>query len=566
MKESSSLRRSALALALLSLSGSALAATCASAHPDEKTHKLYLLFPSAPLSYPSFGFSAASATDPAARFSAADLPGFSGSTEALRAAITDAVAQDYCGLNVQVLDTASLPPAIHAHRNIVAVTTASDVSEGLFGYSQTTDVGDREAVDYSYVWAKTYQDWAGGALSGANSTLQRWANAIAGTAAHESGHNYGLAHSAAIDKDDARQHLMAAGSGIDADTRAGGDRYFGDREYSWLAANLGLSMQTMWNWELVNPNATAAHSIELRVLHPSRTAPSLDGAYAGCGSPWLAPVVTGPVGPAESAQGGTYYPYLITWSAPNPAWGTGECAGAAGAPGQAAGGARFYVGASFMASQFDLSTSESLLLQSVVLRDGAGKAMGLNPRVHAFDAGSFDEAGNWNIGVSNPGPVPLRVQNLRIRELARPLAQEQLTARGRLLDLHGRDVLVWPGGDREFGGTITPPAEAWTVPAGKVGEERHDYDVVDASDCDDSFLRIVDTKRCGSGAVVGLFPSTAVYFTADSTDTQATYWDPGKRQYLRGALTTRTYYQLSGHRLDRNRNGIDDYIEARQGK
>ena len=67
------LRRSLIALALLSVGASAHAATCVAYNPGNKANKLYLLYPTAPLTYPSFGFSAGSVTNPAAPFSAADL-------------------------------------------------------------------------------------------------------------------------------------------------------------------------------------------------------------------------------------------------------------------------------------------------------------------------------------------------------------------------------------------------------------------------------------------------------------------------------------------------------------
>lgn len=566
MKDYPSLRRGALALALLSLSGTALAA-CPSQSPGNKAHKLYLLFPTGPVAFPSFGFSPASATNPAAPFSAADLPGFTGTTAALRAAITQTVEQDYCDLNVQVIDTTTLPPATFARRNTVAVTTGSDLAEGLFGLAQSTDTGDASAVDYAYVWAKTYQDWAGGpsgALNGANSTLQRWADSIGGTVSHEAGHNYGLAHTTEVrpGEDSYRAHLMPSGAELDANDRAG-ERHLSDTEFSILAANLGLSMQTLWGWDLINPNAGPAHSLELRVLHPSATAPVIDSAYAGCDSPWLAPSVSGPVGPAQVVRGGTYYPYLVQWSRPNPAWASGACAASSGAPGQVAGGGRFHIGAAFMATGFDPARVEPLLTHEVVLRDASGKAMTLNPRVHGLDAGSFDAAGNFNLTAFNPGRTPLRLDNVRVRELPRVMALEQMVGTGRMADFSGRDFAIWPGSERPIGGGVVQPSEPWTLPVGKVNKDRNVHQVINPDDCKgDRLFGSTDTQQCRPGVVVDLFPATAVYLTATSIDPAATYWDATHRTYVQGALSTRVYYQLSGRRLDLDGNGIDDYIDA----
>ncbi len=140
------LRRTGLALALLSLAGGAQAATCLAYNPANKANKLYLLYPNAPLTYPSFGFSAGSVTNPAAAFNAADLPSYTGTTTALRDAITHVVELDYCEFNVQVIPTATLPPATFPRRNTVAVTTKSDITDGLFGLAQNVDTGDGTAV------------------------------------------------------------------------------------------------------------------------------------------------------------------------------------------------------------------------------------------------------------------------------------------------------------------------------------------------------------------------------------------------------------------------------------
>lgn len=577
MKECVPLRRTALALALLSLSGSALAATCPAYNPSNKANKLYLVFPTAPIAYPSFGFSAGSVTNPAAAFSAADLPSYTGTTAALRGAVKHVVELDYCEFNVQVLDTTTLPPATFPRRNIVAVTTKSDIADGLFGLAQAVNTNDTTAVDYSYVWGKTYQDWTGGpggALNGANSTLDRWANAIGGTAAHEAGHNYGLAHNTIVGpgEDTYKHHVMPAGGSLTAEDRAGYRRHFSDNEFSILAANLGLSLQTMWNWDLVNPNANPAHSLELRVLYPLATAPTIDWFYGGCNSPWITPTVTGPVGPSETFQGGTYYPYIVKWSTPNPNWATGSCVGLPGPPGQAPGGVLFHIGASFAGVNFNLSTLNPIVIKDITLRDSASNPLALNPRLHAFDAGTLDTInGNLNLGVFNvagPAAVPLQLQNLEVRELPRVLALDQMVANGRIADFTGEPFEPWPNTTRTLVRESTlSPGKGISVPIAKLTQARHVYEVITADDCkraqSDSFLNGPDTADCRPGTSIDLFPSTTVYFTANTVEPNATYWDPAKRAYVRGPLTSRTYYQLSGRRLDQNKNGVDDYVDAR---
>ena len=84
-------------------------------------------------------------------------------------------------------------------RATIGIGADSNVSASgtLFGVAQEVDIGDGVAVDYARVFGGSYQSLAGGAggaLNGANSTLQRWAFSIGGTAAHEAGHTYGLQH------------------------------------------------------------------------------------------------------------------------------------------------------------------------------------------------------------------------------------------------------------------------------------------------------------------------------------------------------------------------------------
>jgi hypothetical protein len=209
-------------------------------------------------------------TSPAHAFNIADLPNFTAisppvSAADLQSAIYDVVADDYCEFNVEIIKTTSAPPATFPRRNTVAVTTDNATSDGLFGLAQAVDTGDATLVDFAYVWGATYQGLfggAGGALNGANSTLERWAKSIGGTAAHEGGHNYGLSHNdglpLAAGEDPLVHHIMASGSHYSGEDRAGYRRHFSDHEYSILASNVGLSVQTVWNWDFQNPNAETA--------------------------------------------------------------------------------------------------------------------------------------------------------------------------------------------------------------------------------------------------------------------------------------------------------------------
>ncbi len=567
------LRRTSLALAVALLAPSlpALAANCLAYNPANKANKLYLLYPTAPLAYPSFGISAGSVTNPAAAFNAADLPSYTGTTTALRDAVTHVVELDYCEFNVQVIPTATLPPATFPRRNTVAVTTKSDIADGLFGLAQAVDTGDLTAVDFSYVWGKTYQDWTGGpggALNGANSTLDRWANSIGGTAAHEAGHNYGLAHNTtlAAGEDTFKHHVMPAGTNLNAEDRAGYRRHFSDGEFSTLAANLGLSLQTMWNWDMVNPNAAPAYSLDMTVLYPSATPPVIAWAFAGCTSPWINPTVLGPTGPSQIFQGASYYPYTVRWSTPNP----GSCLGT---PGQAPGGVLFHIGATFTTVNFNLNTPNPIVIKDVILRNSTNVAMALNPRLHAFDAGTLDTiGGQLNLGVFNLAPAPLQLGNLQVRQLPRVIALDQMVANGRIADFNGMPFQPWPDTTRTLVDrpTTLEPGKAISLPIARLDQKRHVYEVITAEDCKkalgDSFISGPDTADCRPGTNIDLFPSTTLYFTGDSIDPNATYWNPEIRKYVRGALSSRTYYQVTGRRLDTDKNGVDDYVDIQRAK
>ena len=82
---------------------------------------------------------------------------------------------------------------------------------------------------------------------------------------------------------------MPAGSDVNSEQRAGYRRHFSDTEFSTLASNVGLSIQTMHNWDLVNPNSTTAHRFRLTFLS---TQPSMlmSWDYGGTLSPWIDPV------------------------------------------------------------------------------------------------------------------------------------------------------------------------------------------------------------------------------------------------------------------------------------
>ena len=534
---------------------------------DAKPNKLYLYFPAADdATYPEFGVSGL-VTSPAHRFDVGDLTSYTGTAADLRNAVFQVVVDDYCEFNVQVRQTTTAPPATFARRNTVAIGTDSAGACGgeTWGLAQAVDTGDPTAVDFARVWAGSYQNCAGGAggaLNGASSTVERWARSIGGTAAHEGGHNYGLSHNdglpLAAGEDPLVHHIMASGSHFSYADRAGYRRHFSDHEYAVLASNVGLSIQTMWNWDLVNPNAQTGYRLRMEFLS---TQPSLilSWSYSGTSSPWVNPTVTGPSG-TTTFKGTTYNRYQIEWS-------TGQ-AWAHGASGQVPGGERFHVGATFSAVNF--SAPDAIIITNVELLDSGGSPLALRPRLPGFDAGTVDAAdGTLNLRMFNFGPEPLTVQNVVIRELPRVLSLEQMVPGGRLVDPYGTPVIPWREGVRRIDKTmrIAPKEGELKIPLARLGQKRHIYEVVDEKTCDERQDRMKgpDTAKCRPGVGVDLFPATTVYVTATVVNPKAKYWDRGRKRYVTGPLASQLFYQIAGRHPDLNRNGVDDYIDIATG-
>jgi len=334
-----------------------------------KSHTLFLYFPT--VDDPTFtNYDPTAGVSPAKAFDAADLDPNIGTTKALRNRIFDVVADDYCEFNVQVQQSTTNPetlPSPPARRNTVAIGSDVDLIGGGWGLAQNVDLKDQINVDFARVWGGTYTQCEGGngmggctvtgSLAGANSTLDRWAEAIGGTAAHEGGHNYGLSHtddnpvnSTCISgqgerpgEDIYEHHLMPSGCNLTGEARAGYRRHFSDRTFGLLATSVGLTVETMHNWDLINPNAQSATSLTIEFLS-SKNAVATDWTFGGSESPWINPTVSGVLGTA-TWQGKQYNRFKITWSQPNPVW--------SGAPGVLPGGAPFHIGATFTGVDFN---------------------------------------------------------------------------------------------------------------------------------------------------------------------------------------------------------------------
>jgi hypothetical protein len=571
------LATTALCSTLLLLgSGTAWAAPhCYTSYGGVKPNKLYLYFPAvADATYPEFGTALGlPATSPGHAFTVGDLPNYTGTAAALEDRIYDVVADDYCEFDVEVIKTTTAPPATFARRNTVLVGTADDTPDGLFGLAQNVDTGDTISVDFAYVWAATYQGLYGGAgqaLNGAGSTLDRWANSIGGTAAHEGGHNYGLSHGDGLTlgagEDPLVHHIMASGNHFSGEDRAGYRRHFSDHEYSVLASNVGLSVQTVWNWDFVNPNAQTATKLVIDVLSTQPTL-TVSGPYNGNESPWVNPTTSASLG-TQVFKGVNYNRFQVTWSAGH-AW-DGHVPGGPGpgpgASGQVAGGASFHVGTGFLGVNYN--TADPVILTNVTLFDASNAALALHPRGVPFDSGTIDAAsGSFDIAAFNFG-APMMIDMISVQLMPRLLSIDAMVggAKERIRDVRGIPFRPWGPAytvrlqrTLEKGGSIT-------IPIAKMGDRRHIVEKVDRDCARDDRLKGPDVLNCRPGINVDLFPATTALVSATVTDPNAKYWDAKQQRYVTGPLTTHAFLQVTGRHPDLNKNKVDDYIDILTGR
>lgn len=568
------IRTAVLCIALVMLGGMAAIAApqCYTSYGGVKPNKLYLYFPTADdATYPEFGISGSTPnTSPAHAFNVADLTSYTGTAADLRNAVYDVVADDYCEFNVEVIQTTTAPPATFPNRNTVSIGTDDGTSSGgLFGLAQNVDTGDTTAVDFAHEWAGTYQGLyggAGGELNGANSTLARWARAIGGTAAHEAGHNYGISHNdgltLAAGEDPLVHHIMASGSHFSGEDRAGYRRHFSDHEYSMLASNVGLSVQTVWNWDFVNANAQTATKMQMDILS-TQASLTVSGPYNGNESPWVNPTVGASIG-TQTFKGVTYNHFKVTWSAGH-AWDGHVPAGpgpSSGTSGQVAGAASFHVGTGF--SGVDYNLPNPIIITDVTLFDASSTALALHPRAVAFDSGALDAAdGTFNVQAMNVAGLPLQIDSVRVQFLPRLLAIDAMVANNkRLFDVRNQPFSAWGEARIIKLGRALEKGQTLAIPIARLSDKRHIVERITANDCmRDDRLKGVDVVNCKPGINVDLFPATTTLLTATIVDPQAKHWVPKERRYVTGPVTSHVFLQFVGRHPDLNKNGVDDYID-----
>jgi hypothetical protein len=585
----------------LHLAAPAHAQTCPTEDPGivaAKNNYLYLYFPTtADSTFPAYStLGTLTTASPVAAFDVSALTSGIGSTAQLISSIKNVVADDYCEFNVQVLTTTtnpatlSSPPAQRVTVGIGDDINGDNTTGYYWGQAQETDTGNAIAVDFARVWAGTYttceggggppdggSGCTGGALTGANNTLERWAQAIGGTAAHEAGHTYGLAHTdddpppcpATPACDDSQagptptpgedpyyQHLMPAGYNLTASQRTDYRRHFSNRTYGLLATNVGLSVETMHNWNLVNPNAQSGSSLSIDFLSTLSTV-TVSWFYNGNQSPWLNPTVSGPSGTVVF-QGTTYNKFTMTWSSPNPAWSNPS-------PGVVGGGIQFHIGATFMGVDFD--TPDPIIIQDVTLFDAGPNPLALHPRLAGYDAGTADSASD-SLQLHFFAAPGLRLESAEIYQLPRLAWIDSMVGDGLPMTFDKLPIRPWSvtkcaRAELEKGATCTvakltqEPHVKETYMVGQPGvyDCSQGVPIVPRKNPTTNPTRISDSSRpldyegpiC-AGSQTDPFPSATVYVIAKFVDPAAKYWDPATKQYVVGPVRSTTYYQFAGYR------------------
>ncbi|HZQ69445.1 MAG TPA: hypothetical protein VFA68_13070 [Terriglobales bacterium] len=595
----SSARNKIRAVAILSLclglGNQAVGQSCpieSAAIEDAKPNKLYLYFPTADdASFPNY----ATNVSPLKAFDIANLGDYTGTTSDLEDQVTNVVIDDYCEFNVKVLQTTAVPPTTFPRRVTVGIGTDSVGSFAtgvLFGQAQEVDTGDPIVVDFARVWAGSYETEAGGsgsgALSGGNSTLQRWAFSIGGTAAHEAGHTYGLAHADDFGtnadgcnppdhtkpgEDPVFRHIMPAGCNISDEQRAGFRRHFSDATYGILASNVGLSVETVHNWDYTNPNSASASQLQLEILSTSMTlTPSW--TYLGNLSPWTTPSVSS-IG-TTVFKGTNFNRFRVTFSN-GQAW-------ANGSPGIVPGGAAFHVGVAF--SEADFSVPDSVIVVKVTLTDGSGTPLTLQPRMVAYDTGALDASdGFYRLNFFNADNLarPLILRDLVVSALPKVASIDSMLRGLAPQTRQGEKIAPWrserplckenTGRAASEGCPVTLNDQTLTIVAGRLAQGRNVVQVQDGKCAGvvkrggaDS-VKPPDVNNCpNAGVNIDLFPATTLYITATVVDPNAKHWDPATKSFVTGPLESHLFYQIAGRHPDLNRNGIDDFVEILQAK
>ena len=517
-----------------------------------KPNKLFLYYPTAnDATFPAY----ATNVSPARTFAIGSLPGApAGTTAQLRDRIFDVVATDYCEFNVQVLPpTTSNPDALGsppARRNMVAI--GADTDPSLFGIAEAVDTGDADVIDHARVFGGSYGVFCSAELSGAGNTLDRWALGIGGTAAHEAGHNYGLSHSAVVHtgEDAFVHHIMPAGPSMPCTNRVGERRHFSDQDFGILANNVGLTLQSLANWDFVNPNAATASRLRMEVLSHSAALTPVS-TYTGSLSPWNPPSVV--KSGTRTYKGSSFNRFFVTWQA-GKAWASPNQPGSIN--GQVRGGEQFHIGTHF-AQEDILNTSDHVVIVDATLLDSGGSALPLHPRVPSFDTGTLSADGTFTLNLANLAAANLVLRNWRGFVLPRPAHIDSMlrdpTGGLKLFDNQQEPIMPWrqlqlPTAAELPGGSSEKPGEARFV-LGNLLKDGHNVRIKFRGRVTDAAVGAQEVNADVKGALAtDPFPGASVFLEGDLVEPNALQWDAEKKVFVNKDLVTHVFLQVAGKR------------------
>lgn len=524
---------------------------------------LYLYFPtSADSTFPDYSGYGAD-TSPLDPFDVADLDGGIGTTSQLRQRIGELVAIDYWEFDVDVISTTTAPNPTEDRWQIAGIGSDADTTSwgsNLFGEAQDVDIGDNDAQDYARIWAGSFLAEYGGtgeALEGIDSTLERWATAIAGTVSHEAAHNYGSSHSDSAPRpgsaeDAQNNHILATGStGLTGEQRAGLDRHFSDTSYEILGYNLGLNVKTVYNWDFFNPNDEDAYGMIIKILSEASSL-TVDWAFLGSLCPWDTPTITA-MGTTEVFQGDTYNVYELEFGTAK-SW-------SGGSPGIVPPAAEFHSGAGF-------SEPDPIIVTETTLLDNTGGELPLSPRVFGFDTGEVDmNTGLFMLRLVNPLPGLLILRDFRWFFIPRLIDIETMVKNTIPMGLNGLPIsnITSQSLQKDF-----QIEEDFHIMIANLTSDRSVDNEYNPELCGQNSTDILDTTEgeieyCLNGTALSLFPSTYIYVTATVVDANATFWDDGQQAFVNGEKEYNVFYQFAGFIPDFNDNGVDDLLDIRQG-
>jgi hypothetical protein len=345
---------------------------------------------------------------------------------------------------------------------------------------------------------------------------------------------------------------MPAGCYLDGDSRTQFRRHVSDRDFGIIATNVGLSIETMHNWDMVNPNAQSGRSLTMDFLS-QKPSISVDWSYAGSLSPWRNPTVSGPLGTA-TFHTLTYNRYRITWSTPNPAW--------SGASGLVSGGGAFHVGATF--TGVDFNTPDPIIIQNLTLLDAGSSPLTLHPRLPSYDAGSSDTVA---LHFFAPPGGAMRLMSAEVFQLPRVATIDSMVGTGRPFSFDKLPIRPWSV--RKCAPAVLREQITCTVaslkdpPHVRVTHRLGEPNVFDCSHgtprpgrrngpSDNRQINGFDGPIC-AGSFHDPFPSTTVYVIATFVDPAAKHWVPAKKAYVVGPVPSKVFYQFAGTREMRQR-------------